>query len=51
MPGRNFLFIPDPTTVPRRIQNAMTVEQEDMRALDLPVFTKPLHADMKIDRS
>jgi hypothetical protein len=23
MPGRNFLFIPDPTNVPRRIQNAM----------------------------
>ncbi len=26
MPGRNFLFIP------RRIQNAMNVEQEDMRS-------------------
>lgn len=47
MPGRNFLFIPGPTNVPRRVQNAINVEQEDMRALDLPEFTKPLYADMK----
>ncbi len=47
MPGRNFLFIPGPTNVPRRVQNAINVEQEDMRALDLPDFTKPLYADMK----
>ena len=47
MPGRNFLFIPGPTNVPRRIQNAMNVEQEDMRAMDLPEFTKPLYEDMK----
>ncbi len=47
MSGRNFLFIPGPTTVPRRIQNAMNIEQEDMRALDLPEFTKPLYEDMK----
>ena len=47
MPGRNFLFIPGPTTIPRRIQNAMNVEQEDMRAMDLPEFTKPLYEDMK----
>ena len=47
MPGRNFLFIPGPTNVPRRIQNAMYVEQEDMRAMDLPVFTKPLYEDLK----
>jgi len=47
MPGRNFLFIPGPTNVPRRIQNAMNVEQEDMRAMDLPGFTQPLYADMK----
>jgi len=47
MPGRNFLFIPGPTTVPRRIQNAMNIEQEDMRAMDLPEFTKPLYEDMK----
>jgi alanine-glyoxylate transaminase/serine-glyoxylate transaminase/serine-pyruvate transaminase len=51
MPGRNFLFIPGPTNVPRRIQNTMSLEQEDMRAADLPDFTKPLHADMKIARS
>ena len=51
MPGRNFLFIPGPTTVPRRIQNAMNLEQEDMRASDIPEFTKPLYADMKIARS
>ena len=47
MPGRNFLFIPGPTNVPRRIQNAMNIEQEDMRALDLPDFTQPLYADLK----
>ena len=29
MPGRNSLFIPGPTTVPRRIQNAMNIDQED----------------------
>lgn len=47
MPGRNFLFIPGPTNVPRRVQNAMNLEQEDMRAMDLPEFTKPLYEDMK----
>ncbi|MHC8440845.1 MAG: aminotransferase class V-fold PLP-dependent enzyme [Candidatus Eutrophobiaceae bacterium] len=47
MAGRNFLHIPGPTIVPRRIQNAMNVEQEDMRALDLPNFTKPLYEDLK----
>ena len=47
MPGRNFLFIPGPTNVPRRIQNAMNVEQEDMRAADLPEFTKPLYEDVR----
>lgn len=46
MPGRNFLFIPGPTNVPRRIQNAINIEQEDMRALDLPEFTKRLYTDM-----
>ena len=47
MPGRNFLFIPGPTNVPRRVQNAMNIEQEDMRAADLPEFTKPLYEDAK----
>ncbi len=47
MPGRNFIFIPGPTNVPRRVQNAMNLEQEDMRALDLPEFTKPLYEDTK----
>ena len=47
MAGRNFLFIPGPTNVPRRVQNAINVEQEDMRAADLPLFTKPLYEDMK----
>ena len=47
MPGRNFLFIPGPTTIPRRIQNAMNIEQEDMRAMDLPAFTQPLYEDVK----
>ncbi len=26
MPARNFLFIPGPTNVPRRVQNAINVE-------------------------
>lgn len=47
MPGRNFLFIPGPTNVPERILNAMHISQEDMRAQDLPAFTKPLYEDMK----
>jgi len=50
MPGRNFLFIPRPTNVSRRVQNAINVDQEDMCALDLAEFTKPLYADMKIAR-
>ena len=28
MPGRNFLFIPDPTNVPSRVQNAINVEHK-----------------------
>jgi len=47
MPGRNHLFIPGPTNIPDRINNAMHLSQEDMRALDLPTFTKPLYEDMK----
>lgn len=47
MPGRNFLFIPGPTNIPDRINNAMHLTQEDMRAVDLPEFTLPLYADMK----
>ena len=47
MPGRNFLYIPGPTNVPQRIRNAMSIEQEDMRALDFPKFTKPLFEDLK----
>lgn len=47
MPGRNFLFIPGPTNVPDRINRAMHLAQEDMRAPDLPSFTKPLYEDMK----
>ncbi|MGH8645502.1 MAG: aminotransferase class V-fold PLP-dependent enzyme [Gammaproteobacteria bacterium] len=47
MPGRNHLFIPGPSNVPDRINNAMHLSQEDMRALDLPGFTKPLYEDMK----
>ncbi len=47
MPGRNFLYIPGPTNVPQRVLNAMSVEQEDMRAADFPEFTLPLFEDMK----
>ncbi|MGQ0657465.1 MAG: aminotransferase class V-fold PLP-dependent enzyme [Chromatiales bacterium] len=47
MAGRNFLFIPGPTNVPDRINRAMLLAQEDMRAPDLPSFTKPLYEDMK----
>jgi alanine-glyoxylate transaminase/serine-glyoxylate transaminase/serine-pyruvate transaminase len=47
MPGRNFLFIPGPTNVPQRVRNAMSIEQEDMRAPDFPQFTLPLFEDLK----
>ena len=47
MAGRNFLFIPGPTNVPERIQNAMHISQEDMRASDFPEFTLSLFADLK----
>lgn len=47
MPGRNFLYIPGPTNVPQRIRNAMSIEQEDMRAVDFPDFTLPLFEDLK----
>lgn len=47
MPGRNFLFIPGPTNIPDRIMRAMHIAQEDMRAPDLPLFTKPLYEDLK----
>ncbi len=47
MPGRNFLFIPGPTNVPDRINNAMHRSQEDLRAIDLPAFTRPLFEDLK----
>ena len=45
MPGRNFLFIPGPTNVPQRVRNAMSIEQEDMRAAGFPDFTLPLFED------
>ena len=47
MPGRNYLHIPGPTIVPQRIRNAMSIEQEDMRASDFPDFTLPLFKDLK----
>lgn len=47
MPGRNYLHIPGPTIVPQRIRNAMSIEQEDMRAMDFPAFTLPLFQDLK----
>ncbi|MEX2525961.1 MAG: aminotransferase class V-fold PLP-dependent enzyme [Gammaproteobacteria bacterium] len=47
MPGRHFLFIPGPTNVPQRVRNAMSIEQEDMRAATFPDFTKPLFEDLK----
>ena len=47
MPGRNYLHIPGPTIVPQRIRNAMSIEQEDMRAPDFPEFTLPLFKDLK----
>src|SRR4030065_2987113 len=47
MPGRNFLFIPGPTTVPQRLRNAMAIGKEDMRSTDFPKFTLSLFADLK----
>lgn len=45
MSSRNFHFIPDPKTESRRIQNAVNVGQEDLRAMDLSKSTKPLNND------
>ena len=42
MPRCSYLFIADPTNVPRRIHNMMKIEQEDMSAANLPEFTKTL---------
>lgn len=36
MAGRNFLFIPGPTNVPDRVQNAMLGAMEDHRSSQFP---------------
>jgi len=46
-PGRNFLFVPGPTTVPDRILRAMHIAMEDHRSSDFPKLTLPLFEDLK----
>ena len=46
MPGRNFLFVPGPTSLPFSVDNAMRVPQEDHRRPDFRKLTKPLFADL-----
>lgn len=45
--GYHSLFIPGPTNIPDRILNAMRIQQEDQRNLEIPDFTLPLYEDMK----
>ena len=45
--GYHSLFIPGPTNIPDRILNAMRIQQEDQRNLEIPGFTLPLYEDMK----
>jgi alanine-glyoxylate transaminase/serine-glyoxylate transaminase/serine-pyruvate transaminase len=42
MPGRHFLHVPGPTTVPDRILNAMRVNMEDHRSSAFPGLSLPL---------
>jgi alanine-glyoxylate transaminase / serine-glyoxylate transaminase / serine-pyruvate transaminase len=46
-PGRNFLFVPGPTSVPDRVLRAMHVAMEDHRSSDFPKLTLPLFEDLK----
>jgi alanine-glyoxylate transaminase / serine-glyoxylate transaminase / serine-pyruvate transaminase len=41
MAGRNFLFVPGPSSVPDRIQRAMVVAMEDHRSVRFPELSLP----------
>ena len=41
------LFIPGPTNVPNRVQQAMAVPMEDQRSPDFPALTLPIFEDLK----
>jgi alanine-glyoxylate transaminase/serine-glyoxylate transaminase/serine-pyruvate transaminase len=41
MAGRNFLFVPGPSTIPDRIQRAMVVAMEDHRSVRFPELSLP----------
>lgn len=47
MPGRNLLFVPGPTNLPRSVENAMQAPQEDHRRPDFGNLIKPLFRDLK----
>ena len=44
-PGRNYLFAPGPTHIPKVVQNAKNVPMEDHRAPDYPELDKPILRD------
>lgn len=48
MQGTRSLFVPGPTNVPEAVRNAIDIPMEDHRAPDLPAFTLPLFADLKM---
>ncbi|MEX2553879.1 MAG: aminotransferase class V-fold PLP-dependent enzyme [Actinomycetota bacterium] len=47
LPGRHFLFVPGPTTIPERVLRAMDRAMEDHRSCAFPEFTLGLLEDLK----
>ncbi len=47
MAGRNFLFVPGPTTVPDRVLRAMHVAMEDHRSSSFPALANACLEDLK----
>ena len=47
MAGRNFLFVPGPTNVPERVQQAMVVSMEDHRSPKVPELTHAVIEGLK----
>jgi alanine-glyoxylate transaminase/serine-glyoxylate transaminase/serine-pyruvate transaminase len=45
--GRNFLFVPGPTTIPDRVQRAMLVAMEDHRSSKFPDLSTSVLSDLK----
>jgi alanine-glyoxylate transaminase / serine-glyoxylate transaminase / serine-pyruvate transaminase len=47
MAGRNFLFVPGPTSVPDRVLRAMHIAMEDHRSSSFPSLAAPLFEELK----